>query len=417
MNPQTPSVSEINDWLRNAARGDGTAAGALVHWIEPDLANWIRKYRSEAVRDMLSTMDIAQESLTRLFRSLPTLQAADHETFRKILYRIVRNHLVSEHRRITAESRGRRRLDRFTDITIEIGFVDANQATPSQEYSKVRDRALVRVAESLLSPRNQELVLRRIRMNQTWLEIASAMGLDPDAARVACGRAVEKMTTIITKLDRGAHAELCQEAESDDAQRNTAFELYRVAYERRRDELGDSHPDTLASRHNLAVFLREEGFLAESMQQFKAVLSARRTHLGDAHPDTLASMNNLAAFVESLGQLGDAEAMFREALAGFRSLRKPDDMATLLAMRGLALNILAQAEYPSSIHDANRTKLDEADQLLQCALDRCVARFGHEHTNTKSIASDLDEFHRRRRRIDALARPDEDFPTKPREVE
>lgn len=386
--------NDVNAWLRDAARGDEAAVASIIDWIQPQLNVWIRKYRSEAVRDLLSTMDVSQPVLTNLFRSLPTLQAADFnfESFRKLLCKIVKNHLISEHRHLTAGSRGYAKLNRFTDTVLEIGIVDGSQGTPSQEYGEKRERAIARVAESLLSPRNQELVLRRVRLRQSWLEIASEMGLDPDAARIAGDRAVAKMATLISQLERGAHAELCLDAESEDERSDAALEMYRSSYEKRRDECGELDPETLACRHNLAVFLREEGLLLEAIRHFKAVLTARRSVLGNSHSDTLATLNNVATFLNSLGNRVEAEPLYREALAGYRTDWKLDDMATLLAIRNLAANLHGQTKQGALGNDANRSKLDEAEALFREALDRCEARFGRQHTNTKSFMTDLMRF-------------------------
>jgi hypothetical protein len=53
--------------------------------------------------------------------------------------------------------------------------------------------------------------------------------------------------------------------------------------------LGDEHPDTLTTRHELAGVQRARGRLAAAEAEYRAVLDARRRVLGEEHPDTLAS--------------------------------------------------------------------------------------------------------------------------------
>ena len=59
--------------------------------------------------------------------------------------------------------------------------------------------------------------------------------------------------------------------------------------------LGADHPDTLASRNNLALAYRDAGRTAEAITLFEQTLADRERVLGANHPDTLATRNNLAA--------------------------------------------------------------------------------------------------------------------------
>ena len=64
--------------------------------------------------------------------------------------------------------------------------------------------------------------------------------------------------------------------------------------------LGPDHPDTLASRNNLATAYQEAGRAAEAIPLHEQTLADRERVLGPDHPDTLASRNNLAiAYVEA----------------------------------------------------------------------------------------------------------------------
>jgi hypothetical protein len=66
--------------------------------------------------------------------------------------------------------------------------------------------------------------------------------------------------------------------------------------------LGDGHPDTLRSAHNLAVDLRVLGHYEQARQLHEDTLTRRRRVLGDDHPFTLRSANNLAADLRALGE-------------------------------------------------------------------------------------------------------------------
>jgi hypothetical protein len=53
--------------------------------------------------------------------------------------------------------------------------------------------------------------------------------------------------------------------------------------------LGPDHPDTLATRHQIALEMAERGDHAGAGAEFRDVLAARLRVLGPDHPDTLAA--------------------------------------------------------------------------------------------------------------------------------
>ena len=73
-----------------------------------------------------------------------------------------------------------------------------------------------------------------------------------------------------------------------------ARDLDQDTLDRNRRVLGDDHPDTLASAHNLAIDLRALGEVQAARDLDQDTLTRMRRVLGDDHPDTLASASNLA---------------------------------------------------------------------------------------------------------------------------
>jgi hypothetical protein len=71
-------------------------------------------------------------------------------------------------------------------------------------------------------------------------------------------------------------------------------QLQERAIEKRKQMLGDGHPDTVSSMDNLAVTLSNQGDF-DGARRLQENALAMTTHvLGDKHPSTLTSMNNLA---------------------------------------------------------------------------------------------------------------------------
>ncbi|WP_186315492.1 tetratricopeptide repeat protein [Catellatospora sichuanensis] len=94
-----------------------------------------------------------------------------------------------------------------------------------------------------------------------------------------------------------------------------ASEAFRRAYNIQVSEDGPDHPDTLTSRNNLALALRDMGRWDEALAVQQEVLAARERVLGPDHPDTLTSRNNLALALRDMGRWDEALAVQQEVLA------------------------------------------------------------------------------------------------------
>ena len=71
--------------------------------------------------------------------------------------------------------------------------------------------------------------------------------------------------------------------------------LYREALAGRRAALGDAHPHTLASLHNLALLLQSHEEFEAAEPLLREALDGRRAALGTEHPKTLATEKHLRA--------------------------------------------------------------------------------------------------------------------------
>src|ERR1700676_3492184 len=79
-----------------------------------------------------------------------------------------------------------------------------------------------------------------------------------------------------------------------------ARELGEDTLARRRRVLGEDHPDTLASANGLAVSLRAVRECQAARELVEATLARSRRVLGEDHPDTLTSADNLAVSLQGV---------------------------------------------------------------------------------------------------------------------
>lgn len=129
--------------------------------------------------------------------------------------------------------------------------------------------------------------------------------------------------------------------------------------------LGADHPQTLASRSNLAAAYEVAGDLDRAIPLQEQTLADRLRILGEDHPDTLTSRNNLAERVRVLGE---------------------DHPQTLTSRNNLAT--------------AHRSagNLDRAAELLQQTLADTVRVIGKEHPLTRTVRANLDSANAKRDR-------------------
>jgi tetratricopeptide (TPR) repeat protein len=99
--------------------------------------------------------------------------------------------------------------------------------------------------------------------------------------------------------------------------------------------LGDTHPDTLTSRNNLAYAYDRAGRLGEAIPLYERTLADREQVLGDTHPDTLTSRNNLAAAYDTARRLGEAIPLYERTLADRERVLGDTHPATLMSRNNL----------------------------------------------------------------------------------
>ncbi|MET8702678.1 tetratricopeptide repeat protein, partial [Kitasatospora sp. NPDC004723] len=94
-----------------------------------------------------------------------------------------------------------------------------------------------------------------------------------------------------------------------------AITLYEATLAQHELILGDTHPNTLVIRNNLALAYREAGDLDRAVPLLEATLAQHELILGDTHPNTLAARNNLAAAYREAGDLDRAITLYEATLA------------------------------------------------------------------------------------------------------
>ena len=141
--------------------------------------------------------------------------------------------------------------------------------------------------------------------------------------------------------------------------------------------LGPDHPDTLASRHNLAGAYQAAGRLDEAIPLCERNLNDSTRILGPNHPSTLTSRNNLAGAYQAAGRLDEAIPLYEQNLEDRTRILGPHHPDTLISRNNLA----------NAYQAAGRLK--EAIPLLEQTLEDQTRFVGPGHPKTLATRNNL----------------------------
>ena len=148
-----------------------------------------------------------------------------------------------------------------------------------------------------------------------------------------------------------------------------AIALHEATLKLFESKLGPDHPETLQCRNDLAVDYWFAGQNAKAIAMHEETLKLRESKLGPDHPDTLQSRQNLA-IAYSTGRMSEAIAMFKEVLRLQEKKLGPDHPHTLESRNDLA----------GAYREAGR--LSEATALDEETLKLRESRLGPDHPET-----------------------------------
>ncbi|TVQ33075.1 MAG: serine/threonine protein kinase [Phycisphaeraceae bacterium] len=145
----------------------------------------------------------------------------------------------------------------------------------------------------------------------------------------------------------------------------------------RREQLGDEHPDTLSSIHDLGALLWSKGKLVEAEPYFREALEGYQRVLGDDHPSTLLNLNSMGGLLQAQGRLAESEMYFREALGVYRRVLSDDNPNMLISINNMGILLQAQG------------KLAEAEPYYREALEGLRRVLGDEHPRTLGAINNM----------------------------
>jgi len=154
------------------------------------------------------------------------------------------------------------------------------------------------------------------------------------------------------------------------------------------EALGPDHPDTLASRNNLAGTYRDAGRLDKAIALYEQVFSGRSRVLGPDHRSTLTARDDLADTYWEADRLDEAITLKKQILDDALRIMGPDGPGASTARLNLA----------ATYRDAGR--LDEAVNVHQQNLDDVARTLGLGHPDALTARNRLAVAYRDAGRLD-----------------
>ncbi|MFJ9528708.1 tetratricopeptide repeat protein, partial [Streptomyces cyaneofuscatus] len=196
--------------------------------------------------------------------------------------------------------------------------------------------------------------------------------LTPHLVTLAATRPPEHHNPPLTEAYEAAGDRLDQQGHTA-----RAIPLYEANLAQCEQVLGDTHPDTLAGRNNLAGAYESAGDLERAIPLYEATLAQYEQVLGDTHLDTLTSRNNLAGAYESAGDLERAIPLYEATLAQCEQVLGDTHPKTLASRNNLA------GAYQSA------GDLERAIPLHEATLAQCEQVLGDTHPKTLASRNNL----------------------------
>jgi len=178
--------------LTRAQQGDAPSIDALFERVLPTLRRWARGRLPVYARDLVDTQDLVQEAVLHTLKRLDAFEPRHQGALQAYLRQAIANRIRDEIRRV----RRRPMMAELSDGHVHDGPSPLEQAIGREGFEKY-EAALAR-----LKPSDREAIVARIELQQSYEEIAIALGRPTaNAARVAVMRA---MAHLIEAMNDGS---------------------------------------------------------------------------------------------------------------------------------------------------------------------------------------------------------------------
>jgi RNA polymerase sigma factor (sigma-70 family) len=192
--PERPgSMTTTIDLLERFKKGDDDAVGLLVERSIPPLQRWSRGRLPHFARSWAETQDLVQNAVMRALPHLKTFEAKHPGALQAYLRHAVDNYIKDEIRKVKTRPPAQPLSDNHAD------------EGPSPLEHAIGRQGLERYETALkkLRPLDQQAIIARFELQQSYEEIAIALGKpNAAAARMAVVRALKALLTLMAAMSK-----------------------------------------------------------------------------------------------------------------------------------------------------------------------------------------------------------------------
>jgi RNA polymerase sigma-70 factor (ECF subfamily) len=172
------------DLLERFKRGDEDAVAMLIERSLPPLRRWARGRLPSWARSLAETQDLVQDAVIRALPHLKTFEAQHPGALQAYLRQAIANHIRDEIRRVRARPQPVELRDSQPDLA----------PSPLEQVIGREGLEAYEAALQRLQPTDREAIVARLELQQSYEEVAIALGKpSADAARMAVARAVKRL--------------------------------------------------------------------------------------------------------------------------------------------------------------------------------------------------------------------------------
>lgn len=188
--PDRPvGMTNTIELLERFKQGDQDAVNLLVERSIPPLKRWARGRLPSWARSLAETQDLVQNAIVRALPHLKTFDAKHPGALQAYLRQAVNNHIRDEIRKV----KGRPAPAPLSDDQPDDGPSPLERAIGQQSLERYE------AALKTLRPVDREAIIARVELQQSYDEIAIALGKPTaDAARMAVVRALKNLLKAMT---------------------------------------------------------------------------------------------------------------------------------------------------------------------------------------------------------------------------
>lgn len=182
---ETSALAGTLELLEQFRRGDAKARDLLVERSLPQLRKWARGRLPRWARSLADTQDLVQDAVMRALPKLESFESRHPGALQSYLRQAVQNRIYDEVRKVGTRPTGDELPEDMPDTT-----------TPSILEQMIGKQGFERYERALktLKPADQDAIVARMELQQSYEEVAIALGKpNANAARMAVTRALARL--------------------------------------------------------------------------------------------------------------------------------------------------------------------------------------------------------------------------------